>query len=150
MRDDSTRPMIYVDTSALVPMFVGEARSASVTAWLRRPQTHTLCSADWCVTEVASALAQKLRTRQIDAGALDDVWTSFIAACDDEFLTLLPVASNDFPSAASLCLRPGAALRSGDALHLAVALRSGCKAMLSFDGTLNRNAQACGLAVIAP
>ena len=141
--------MIYVDTSALLPLCVGEARSAAVTAWLRSPVPPALCSADWCVTEVASALALKLRTGQIDAGALDDVWTSFVAACDGKFLTLVPVEGDDFPHAAALCLRPHAALRSGDALHLAVALRSGCEAMLSFDDTLNRDAQACGLAVIA-
>lgn len=142
--------MVYVDTSALVPMFVGEPRSAGLTAWLRREAAAGLCSANWCVTEMASALAQKRRTGQIDAAMLDDVWAGFVAACDDEFLQLLPVDADDFPRAAALCLRPDAALRSGDALHLAVALRIGCAAMLSFDDTLNRHAQACGLAVIAP
>ena len=43
-----------------------------------------------------------------------------------------------------------APLRSSDALHLAVAIRSGSDEMVTYDGELAAAAKAAGLAVFAP
>ena len=79
----------------------------------------------------------------------DAAWQTFGAACDG-LLDLLPVQAEDYATAAQMCRMPQAGLRAGDALHLAVALRSGCDALLSFDKILNQNARASGLRPITP
>ena len=140
--------MIYVDTSALVPVFVGEVRSAAVTRWLSVQQLGDLCSAIWCVSELASALSLKTRQRQIQPDVAGDAWQSFVEACDDGMLHLLAVEQDDFKFAAHLCRDSSSGLRAADALHLAVALRIQCKSLLSFDTVLNRNAVAQGLNLI--
>ena len=140
---------VYVDTSALVAMVTAEFRTAALKTWLRGHTRQTLVSADWCVPEVASALALKVRTGQLDAGIADEAWNEFGAACDG-LLDLMPVVAGDFSLAAQMCRGVPSGLRAGDALHLAVAIRTGCGAMLGFDTQLNRNAQASGLAVICP
>lgn len=140
---------VYVDTSALVALVTAEPRTASLKAWLRGHGKAALVSADWCVPEVASALSIKVRTGQLEAGIADEAWSEFGAACDG-LLDLMPVQPGDFSFAAQMCRGVPSGLRAGDALHLAVALRAECDSMLGFDTTLNRNAQASGLAVICP
>ena len=138
---------VYVDTSALVALVTAEPRTASLKTWLRGHAEQTLVSADWCVPEVASALAIKVRSGQLDAAIADEAWTEFGAACDG-LLDLMPVEAGDLSYAAQMCRGVPSGLRAGDALHLAVALRTACDSMLGFDAALNRNAHASGLAVI--
>jgi uncharacterized protein len=140
---------VYLDTSALVALVTTEARTSALKQWLRAHEQVPLVSADWCVPEVASALAIKVRSRQLDSDLADEAWTEFGAACDG-LLRLTPVAATDFSLAAQMCRVAPSGLRAGDALHLAVALRSECGAMLCFDELLNRNAEASGLALIRP
>lgn len=145
----ATPERVYVDTSALVAMITAEPRSAPLRNWLRSNPGRALISADWCVTEVASALSIKVRSGQLEAALADEAWNEFGAACDG-LLDLLPVAPGDFTLAAQMCRGVPSGLRAGDALHLAVAVRAECAAMLGFDATLNRNAQASGMVVISP
>lgn len=140
-------PKVYVDASALVALVTTEPRTAALKQWLRTHEQVPLVSADWCVPEVASALSIKVRSRQLDADLADEAWNEFGAACDGR-LQLTPVVATDFSFAAQMCRVPQSGLRAGDALHLAVALRSECDAMLCFDELLNRNAEASGLALI--
>lgn len=147
--DVASAQRVYVDTSALVALVTAEPRSAPLREWLRGHVGEALVSADWCVPEVASALAIKVRTGQLDAALADEAWGEFGAACDG-LLDLMPVEPGDFSLAAQMCRGVPSGLRAGDALHLAVAVRSECSAMLCFDTTLTRNAQASGLAVICP
>lgn len=144
----TAQPMIYIDTSALVSVFVGEARSAAVTQWLAGQQHGNLCSGVWCVSELASALSLKTRQRQIQPDVADDAWQSFVEACDGGLMTLLAVEQDDFQFAAHLCRDSSSGLRAADALHLAIALRTQCKSLLSFDTVLNRNAIAQGLNLV--
>jgi uncharacterized protein len=140
---------VYVDSSALVALVATEARTTALKQWLRANDQVPLVSADWCVPEVASALSLKVRTSQLDTGLADEAWNEFGAACDG-LLQLMPVEASDFSMAAQMCRVVRSGLRAGDAMHLAVALRSQCNALLCFDDTLNRNAEASGLAVIRP
>lgn len=140
---------VYVDSSALVALVTTEARTGALKQWLRANEQVPLVSADWCVPEVASALSIKVRSHQLASGLADEAWNEFGAACDG-LLQLTPVAATDFSVAAQMCRVAPSGLRAGDALHLAVALRSECGALLCFDELLNRNAEASGLALIRP
>ena len=141
--------MVYLDTSVLVALVANEPGAPSVKRWLAAADAAPLCSADWCVPEVASALSLKVRTGQLDEAQADVAWQAFGAACDG-LLDLLPVQATDYATAAQMCRMPQAGLRAGDALHLAVALRSGCDALLAFDHNMNKNARASGLQLITP
>jgi len=141
--------MTYVDTSALVALYTGEARGEPLLRWMSRRPHIGYCISDWAVTEFASALAVKARRGDIDEDQMAQAWHEFDDACDT-LLKLERVEADDFVNAAALCLQPATGLRSGDSLHLAIAARLACKSMLSFDDTLNRNAKAGGLAVISP
>ncbi len=139
--------MVYLDTSVLVALVANEPNAPSVKRWLASADAAALCSSDWCVPEVGRALSMKVRTGQLDEAQADEAWDAFGTACDG-LLDLLPVQAADYSTAAQLCRMPQAGLRAGDALHLAVALRSGCDALLAFDQNMNTNARASGLLLI--
>jgi uncharacterized protein len=141
--------VVYLDTSVLVALVANEPSAPAIKRWLASPAAVPLCSSDWCVPEVAGALSLKVRTGQFDAAQADAAWQAFGAACDG-LVDLLPVQAADHSTAAQMCRVPQAGLRAGDALHLAVALRCGCDALLAFDQNLNQNALASGLQLITP
>jgi len=137
--------MIYLDTSAAVPLFVPEPASSLVEAWFEAC-VEPLVSSDWIVTEFSSALSIKVRRRELQAAQALAAWKGF-----DKFsrsgIRLLPVSRGAFASAAGMARRAASGLRSGDALHLAMALEVGASAIATVDSTLARNANANGLAV---
>ena len=139
---------MYVDTSAWVALFANESSAAGVRQWMLSHQDAVLCSAQWCVTEFASALSVKVRYGSIDQAQADVAWAEFEQLFDGG-VKLIPVEPQDFSTAAMLCRVTQSAMRSGDALHLAVAMRSRCKELLSLDRNLNLNARANDLNVVA-
>jgi predicted nucleic acid-binding protein len=141
--------VVYLDTSVLVALVASEPDAPSVKRWLAAADAAPPYSSDGCVPEVASALSLKVRTGQLDERQADAAWQAFGAACDG-LLDLLRVQAADYTTAAQMCRLPKAGLRAGDALHLAVALRSGCDALLAFDQNMNKNARASGLQLITP
>jgi predicted nucleic acid-binding protein len=139
--------VVYLDTSALVALFVNEPHSAAVTRWYARNRSE-LISAVWCVTEFASALGIKQRTGQMDALQAAAAWERFgrLAAGD---LRLVPLEAPHFHRAAVLTLEASTALRAGDALHLACAEQAGARSMATLDDVLGRNAQRLKIRPVA-
>lgn len=137
--------MIYLDTSAAVPMFVPESASAAVDAWFEAC-SEPVVAADWIVTEFSSALAIKVRRGEIKARQAQAAWKSFDAFCQSG-LRLLPVSRRAFSEAARLTRDFAGGLRSGDSLHLAMALEIGATGVATADQTLAKNATAQGLIV---
>lgn len=138
--------MIYLDTSAAVPLFVREPASEAVDAWLESC-TDPIVSSDWIVTEFASALAIKVRRAEINSRQARAAWTDFDAFCNSG-LRLLPVSRKAFKAAAMMALNTPSGLRSGDSLHLAMALEAGASGLSTADEMLEKNAKAKGLKVI--
>ncbi len=141
--------MTYVDTSALVALLTGESRGDALLRWLARHSRRDYCISDWVIAEFGSALAIKARRGDIEQDQVAQAWLAFDEACDT-LLKVEQVQADDFRQAAGLCLQRATGLRSADSLHLAIASRLACKSIVSIDATLNRNAKAGGLAVIAP
>ena len=138
--------MIYLDTSAAVPLFVREPASDAVDAWLESC-TDPIISSEWIVTEFASALSIKVRKGEINARQARTAWKDFDAFCNSG-LRLLPVSRKAFKDAAMMALDAASGLRSGDSLHLAMALEAGASGLSTADDTLENNAKAKGLNVI--
>lgn len=131
--------MVYVDTSALVPLFLNEPLSAMAGEWYAR-EKRELVAAAWCIPEFASALGIKQRTGAINAQQAQDAWARFerMVAAD---LRLLAVEPTHFHRAAELVLNAASSLRAGDALHLACAEAAGATHLATLDDVLGRNAQ---------
>lgn len=138
---------VYVDTSVLVALFGNEATAPTIHKWLAFNKDRNLCSASWCVTEFASAVSVKVRGGSFSELQAERAWQEFEEACNGD-IELLSVQEQDFSTAASLCRVGLSAMRAGDALHLAVAMRHRCSLMLSLDRNLNLNAQANDLDVV--
>ena len=137
--------MIYLDTSAAIPMFVPEPASDAVDAWFESCDD-PLISSDWILTEFASALAIKERRGEIDRKQAQTAWKDFESFCQSG-LRLVPVSRQAFEHAARLARNVRSGLRSGDSLHLSMALEVGAASVVTADATLEKNARSMGLAV---
>ena len=112
--------MLYFDTSFLLPYFTTEASSTAVEAFFGRHDVDSFAISQWTATEFHSAISFKVRSGQLAAGMQDAILERFATARADSFLVVLPTAA-DFDLASSLLRDWKSGLRSGDALHLAIA-----------------------------
>jgi predicted nucleic acid-binding protein len=138
--------MIYVDTSVLVALHTHERMTQRVVDWYQRTTDDGLATADWSVTEFASALAIKRRTGQLDTRQMNAVWRHFEEQCAAD-LRLLPVDRESFRIAAAAARRRGGALRAGDALHLAIARQAGIEEVATLDHVMQTEARALRMRV---
>ena len=138
--------MVYLDTSVAVALFIPEVKTASVKEWFATCPD-PIVSADWMVTEFASALSLKERRGDITAQAARAVWTEF-ESFRAAGLRLVPVSRKAFEDAARMTLDSASGLRSGDSLHLAVALELGASSLATADGVLGANAGRHGLTTV--
>jgi uncharacterized protein len=135
--------MIYLDTSVAVALFVPEAKTASVETWFAGC-SDPIVSADWIVTEFASALSLKERRGEITAEAAQAVWSEF-GYFRSAGLRVVPVSRKAFEDAGRLTRDAASGLRAGDSLHLAVALDIGASQLATADSVLEANARRQGL-----
>jgi len=138
--------MIYVDTSVIVALLTVEQRTQDVTAWYAGLSDTPTCS-DWLLTEFSSALSIKLRTGQISAANAKRVRKEFGVLADGG-LRIVPVSRSAFVRAAEMVKLHDHGLRSGDSLHLAVALELEASHMATLDRTLAANARRNGMKLI--
>jgi predicted nucleic acid-binding protein len=131
--------MVYLDTSAAVPLFVAEPSSDLIERWFGACDIPVV-SSDWIVTEFASALSIKERTGALTSKDAKASWRSFETFCRSG-LRLAPVSRRAFEEAAKLVRDPAHGLRSSDALHLAVALEIGVKTLATLDTMMASNAK---------
>jgi predicted nucleic acid-binding protein len=135
---------LYVDTSAVVPLFVREASTDRLRDFLEREDSDRLAISPWVRTEFASALALRLRLGSLDEGvhaAASLQWERF-----QEGVQSLEITGRHFEEAAAICRRQELALRAGDALHLAVAAAAGC-ALVTLDERMAKAAPEVGVPV---
>jgi predicted nucleic acid-binding protein len=110
---------LYLDTSVLVAALTIEPETERVQAWLERQADVSLSISLWVTAEFSSALSLKQRMRQLDADERADALAAFTRMTAATF-TVLPISELHFHAAARLIDRSAAALRTPDALHLAV------------------------------
>ncbi len=134
--------ILYLDTSALVKLYVEEEHSQVVREWVYRADT-VACS-EIAYAEVASALNRAFKEKRISKKDLNTLWETFLKDWRD--LTLVLVAEEVLSLAVELIFRHG--LRAFDGLHLAAALllaRQDEVVFVAFDKKLLQAAEKEGL-----
>ena len=116
--------MLYLDTSLLVSLIAAEPSTAPAQAWLAQQSSEQLVISDWVGTEVASALSAIQRNGGIDDRGRARAVANLKALVTAAF-TVLPVSRQAFRDAADMAGLVQLRLRSGDALHIAVAAEHG-------------------------
>ena len=135
--------MLYLDTSILVAALTNEARTGEMQVWLAEREVEELIISDWVITEFSGALSLKVRTAQLTSAQRADVLALFNSLVDTTF-SVLPVTRLEFRTAARFADQYETGLRSGDALHLAIAANHGLP-LHSLDHGLTRTAEALGV-----
>ena len=137
--------MLYLDTSLLVAALTDEPAGPRVRGWLALSADFVI--SDWVAAEVSSALASKVRTKDLTSAEQVSVEDAFEVTA----LSLMhePIVRADFRTAASLCRRSELGLRAPDALHLAICRRTG-HTLCTLDLGLAAAAEAVGVPVERP
>lgn len=116
--------MHYLDTSTFASLFVDEARAPDVEAFVDR--NPDVAVSLWVEVEFASVLARKYRAGAVDRAGLSAAREAFHAVRSSHVAATLPITDATYLAARDLLADLDAlALRSADALHLAIARTSG-------------------------
>lgn len=141
--------MVYFDTSVIATLLLRDSQSATVERTLARLDPDDFRLSAWLGVEVFSAIGRRARNRQIDARAAEQARQFFV----DEFAAkhpMLPIRAEDYELAQSWLARESLGLRSGDALHLAIAHRHRVGTFYSFDKGLLKAARVLGIRCVSP
>ena len=138
--------MVYVDTSALVPLFIREPRTDELLDWLER-ESPRLAISRWTLVEFASACSIKLRTGQIDELVAAQAWGGLVDFAEAHCLIATPGRAQ-FQTAVEMARRAGSNLRAGDALHLAIA-EAVADELLTVDNTMLEAARRIPLKTVS-
>ena len=138
--------MIYVDTSALVPVFIREPKSEAVIGWLES-SGERLAISEWSLVEFASAAAIKVRTGQAAANVVKQA-TARVHEFARKHCTVAVPGRNEFRRAAELAGDDSVKLRAGDALHLAIAASLSAQGILCLDDAMIESARSLGMNVV--
>ncbi len=135
--------MIYLDTSVLGAIFFREPNAGHLVARLESQRKTKLMISAWTLTEMARIGGIKQRMGVIDAETRRQTIAAFQRFASMHLGTV-EIDPADFRTAAVLIESP-AALRAGDALHLAIVRRLGAR-IASLDQRLCTATQQLGLA----
>ena len=138
--------MIYVDTSALVPIFIREPKSEAVIGWIES-SAERLAISEWSLVEFASAAAIKVRTGQT-AAILAKQASARVRKFAQQHCTVAVPGRAEFRRAAELAGDGSLKLRAGDALHLAIAANLGVQRILCLDDAMINGAKLLGMKVV--
>jgi predicted nucleic acid-binding protein len=134
----------YVDSCVLLSLLLGDGGYTDSERWLINQGDQTLWISHWVLLEVAGVISTCVRRGQLTAEQAQTIGSEF-ESFRQERLTLIEPRGTDFLQARQWlerCLH--LPLRSGDALHLALAQRQQLT-VVSADRALARCAESLGL-----
>jgi uncharacterized protein len=135
---------LYLDTSALVKLYLPEPGSDTLDAALQGRSD--LIVSDLAITEIVSAIARRRRDGLVPASACARLHRQILADIDSGIYLkndLLPEVHRE--AERLLLALDGVVLRAADALHLALASLSGAAAIVTYDQRLAEAAVRIGL-----
>jgi predicted nucleic acid-binding protein len=134
---------VYLDASVLVPLFIDDPHTSKAEQLLA--PAAVLMVSDFAAAEFASALARRLRMRELteddarSAFALFDRWTGV----ETQYVRLLP---EDLAGASALLRRLELPIRTPDAVNIVIAQRLGAH-LATFDQRMAQCARRLGLSL---
>jgi hypothetical protein len=138
---------VYVDSSALAKLYVPEAESELLDAFLRGRQGLTI--SELTITEVLSAVARRKREGELRAKQANEIRDAVLADADSGAFHRLDLNPDVHREAERLLFTTDALpLRTLDALHIALALSGAATHMLTFDRRMKEAATHAGLHAI--
>jgi uncharacterized protein len=137
--------VIYADTNILLALFCEDSLTAAAEAWFDRT-ADTVSISPWTVLEFRSNVGVRIRKVELPRVKGIAAMRRFEAAAATHFHVLAP-APEHFVRAGHWLADPDCALRSGDALHLAIAFGHGCTEFATFDQALGASAKKLKLNV---
>ena len=136
----------YVDSCVLLSLFLGDSVYQACEQWLLAQSSQALWISHWVLLEVAGVIGVCVRRRQLTAEQAQRIGSEFECFRQERLSLLEPRASDFLQARQWLEECHDLPLRSGDALHLAVALRHQLT-LVSADRDLGSCAEALGLPV---
>lgn len=134
--------MIYLDASVIVPLLLPEPRSHEAESFVSRGD---FIVSDLAAAEFSSALSLAVRMKRLPEAAARAALATFDDWMPAHALTA-DTRTEDFAEATRLIRRFELALRTPDALHIAIAARLGAK-LVTFDAKMAAAADALGVEV---
>ena len=143
----ASRIALYVDSSALVKLYVREAESDSVDAFLRGQMG--LMISELAITEVLSAVARRTREGELTAASANKIRGALLADAESGSFARLQLSAGVHREAERLLFSTNAVpLRTLDALHLALAFSGSATHVLTFDRQMRDAAAHAGFNLI--
>jgi predicted nucleic acid-binding protein len=134
--------MTYVDTSVLAAYYCPETLSRNVQAHLGQLDTPAI--SELVELELYSAVAMKIRVRELSEADARRILSLFQVHLADGYYRVVPVESREYQLARNWIASCRTPLRTLDALHLATAFANDLS-LLTADRTLARSAVQLGL-----
>ncbi len=136
----------YLDTSALAKWYLNEPFAEEFEAFVREQPTAAISRLT--VVEFRCLLARRRRAGEVTRSIESRVYASFEKDVSAGFLQVYPVADEHLIAALTLLTRLGRyALRTLDALHLAIAQSIQCQWLATADKSMAAAGKAAGLDV---
>lgn len=138
--------MIYFDTSFLVPLVIPEETSEQIHAFFAQVSSQEMATSHWTLVEFASLLVRRVRMKEITeeaAGRMKILFPEFIEKSMALFLPQL----HEFKEAKRFLETPNISLRTGDALHLAIAVHTKCERVYTLDKEMIKAGELLGIPV---
>jgi uncharacterized protein len=134
---------VYFDASIIVALLLRDDDfNSRAEAFVRQHRPSPVVS-DLASVEFASALARRVRMKDISANEARKAFQAF-DSWKSAGVSLAHVAAPEFSVAEKSLRRLDLALRSGDAIHIALARRLGA-ALATFDEKMAASAKALGV-----
>lgn len=140
--------MIYLDTSVIVALCVRERASDHVEAALVSVGDALMIS-EWTRVEIVGAIGIKVRTRELKEPIARRALADYYEAVEPGLQIVTP-SREDYILASDYLQTFASGLRSGDALHLAVAANRQVARLLTLDKRFIEATQRTGLPVQLP
>jgi predicted nucleic acid-binding protein len=140
--------VIYLDTSVIVALCVRERASDHVEAALVSVGDALMIS-EWTRVEIVGAIGIKVRTRELKEPIARRALADYYEAVEPGLQIVTP-SREDYILASDYLQTFASGLRSGDALHLAVAANRQVARLLTIDKRFIEATQRTGLPVQLP
>ncbi|MBI1864960.1 MAG: type II toxin-antitoxin system VapC family toxin [Nitrospirae bacterium] len=141
--------MVYLDTSIVAPLILPEPASERIESLVRRIPVGDLAVSHWTRVEFAGLLARRVRMKELARAQASRAISAFEDLLAASFHVIPPDVA-DFDLAVRFLERYDSGLRSGDALHLAIAQNHEARRFYTLDAKLAKAAGALNIPVHLP